>query len=344
MSELDEQRVVDALRAYTGGLTVTDQEIITAESRLRDRLEPPSHRRRLVILAAAVAAVLLVGFFVSQAFDWNQESAPPADTPSSPADTLKDALQADAYDVGTAHSFAGVQPTAQDMAGFWMLRLPFSSVMLVDADGDWLMGAPTHPAVFGTSTLAGETWTRRHDERSQCNDNAVRGLFQAWRAALAPDGSLRLEQTGGNPTCTPADNFEVWDRLVPGAPVADYLLAVTQDVAWQAAPVSFRWQGLYVAPATGHVLDVADDGTYRYHDTLTESSLVAADHGELGIDNAGSAGSCVGGSFTGNAEVAQLPGVTGYVGSYDAVRVTTTTNNCASGVAEEDVWVKVFNY
>jgi hypothetical protein len=343
MTQMDEQRVIDALRAYTGGLTVTDQEIITAESRLRDRLEPPSPRRRLVILAAAVAAVLVVGFFLSRAIDWDQESAQPVDTPSSPADSLKETLQADAYDLGVTDFTAGTQPTAQDMAGFWLLREPYVGLMFVDADGDWLMGgAPTDPGVFGPSTLVADTWTRRHDERSQCgNDNVGSGLFQSWRAAVAADGSLRLEQTGGEPTCTPADSREVWDRVTPGLPVADYLLAATQEADWQAAPRSFGWQGLYVAPATGHVLEARDDETYRYYDSLTDASLVAADRGELFADGERSSGSCAGGEFAGTVEVAQLPGVTGYVGSYDAVRFDTKSHSCDSGITAQDVWVNV---
>lgn len=337
MIQRDEERVIGALRALTGGLTVTDQDINAAESRLMESLEPPSPRRRLVILAAALATVLVVGYFVAQAINREEASAPPAHTPSSPADSLKAALQADAYDLDSAEFTTGAQPTAQDLAGFWLLREPFIAALLVDGGGHWWMGRPTD-GFGGTSTLTGDTWTRRLDANmcDQPNDFSL-----PWQAAIASDSSLHLMFTGNQNVCTPADDREVWDRVTPGSAVADYLLAVTQEADWHAAPVSFRWQGLFVAPATGHVLEVTDDGNYRYYDTLTDASLVAADRGELGVDSSGTTGSCSGGSFRGSLEVALLPGVADYVGSYDAVRVTPTADSCVSGVAAEDVWVNV---
>jgi hypothetical protein len=332
MIQRDEQRVIDALRVFNGGLTVTDQDITVAESRLRKELEPPSPRRRLILLAAAVAAVLVVGFFVSQAIDGRESSTPPADKPS-PASTLKKALQANAYNLGSEDFTAGAQPTAQDLAGFWLLREPFNAPLIVDADGGWSIGLPPQAGWGGSSTLTGNTWARRFSH-TECDQ--PRGFTLPWHAAIASDGSLRLMFTGSQNVCTPADDREVWDRVTPGSPVADYLVAVSQEADWQKAPLSFRWQGVYVAPATGHVLAVTDDETYRYYDNLTDAPLTAAEQGD-----SGSIGSCGGGPFTGTVEVAQIPGVADYVGSYDAVRMTSTSS-CVSGVAAEDAWVKVF--
>ena len=56
MNERDELRVIEALQALSGGLTVTEQDIINAGGELRDRLEPPSPRRRLPLLVAAAVA------------------------------------------------------------------------------------------------------------------------------------------------------------------------------------------------------------------------------------------------------------------------------------------------
>lgn len=339
MIQRDEQRVIDALQAFTGGLTVTDQDIITAASRVRESVEPTSPRRRLVIVAAAVAAVLAAGFFIAQAIEGREDSAPPADSPSSPADTFKAAVEADAYN--SADFTAGAQPTVQDLAGFWLLREPYFFSMFVDGDGDWWLGSPRVSGVFGQSTLVGDTWTRRHADNSECAKAEERAFYQAWRAALATDGSLRLELTGGDPNCTPADAREVWDRVTPGSPVGEYLLATTQAADWQEAPRTFRWQGLYVAPATGHVLEVADDGTYRYYDAFKDTSLNAADRGEIYVEDSQTRMSCAGGSFNANlVEVAQLPGVDGYVGSFDAVRVAAS-ETCSSGVSAQSVWVKL---
>ena len=162
----------------------------------------------------------------------------------------------------------------------------------------------------------------------------------SWRAALAQDGSLRLQLTKGENVCTPAEDREVWDRVDAGSPVGDYLLAVTEGADWQAAP-SYLWLGLYVAPETGHVLEVADNGTYRYYETLDTASMVAADRGELDTASGTTTGSCRSGSFSGDAEVAQVPGVKGYVSAYDAVRITNATGSCASGIAEQGVWVNI---
>lgn len=224
MNERDEQRVIEALRELTGGLTVTEQDINTAEARLKDRLEPPSPRRRLVVLAAAVAAVLAAGLVISQTIDLNDDAAPPAGTPPSPADSLRAALQADAYALPSADFTAGAHPTAQDLTGFWLLRAPYNSPMFVDGNGGWSAGTPTAPFMSGTSTLAGDTWTRRLGDRGACaQDAGLVGFSQPWRAALAHDGSLRAELTIDDTTCTPAEGREVWDRVGPGSPVADYL-------------------------------------------------------------------------------------------------------------------------
>ena len=340
MMQPDEQRVIDALQAFTGGLIVTDQDITLAESRLRENLEPPPPRRRLVILAAAVVAVLVAGFFAAQAIGGREGSAPPAHTPSSPADTLKEALDAHAYNLGADAFTAGARPSAQDMAGFWMLREPYYFLMFVDGDGDWWMGSPRAAGAFGHSTLSGDTWTRQHDDRSECVTADGRGFSQAWRTTLAADGSLHLIQTGGEPTCTPADDKEVWDRVTPGSPVADYLRATAEEADWQPAPRSFRWQGVYVSPETGHVIEVADDASYRFYDTFTDAALVAADRGQLWLDDETTA-TCAGGTFTATSvEVAQLAGVAGYIGSFDAVRLHTS-RSCESGFGSEEVWVNV---
>ena len=344
MTDSDERRVIEALRAFTGGLTVTDQDITTAESRLKESFEPPhSPRRGLVILAAAVAAVLVVGFFVSQAIDRHEDSAPPAANPSSPAEALEAALQADAYDLDSEAFGAGALPTAGDMAGFWLLREPFSAPLLLDGNGDWRIGFSAGAAWHGTSALDGDTWTRRHDDSTGCaEENGVSHFSHSWRTALAQDGSLRLQLTRGINVCTPAEDREVWDRVAPGSPVSDYLVAATKEADWHAAPRTLRWLGLYVAPGTGHVLEVADDGTYRYYDSLSDVSR-ATDHGELGVDGRQTEGSCAGGRFSGTAETTQLPGVPDYVGSYDAFRLDITMNTCESSIGNETVWVHVFS-
>jgi hypothetical protein len=341
MNVREERRVIDALRAYTGGLTVTDQDINVAENRFRESVEPPAPRRRLVILAVAAAAVLVVGFFAVRAIGSDPDSAPPADKPSGPAEVLTAALQAHPYRLGIEQFTTGASPTLEDLAGFWMLRQPYGAPLIVEGDGDWLMGFPSGPAWFGTSAVNGDTWTRRHDDGTGCaQENGLAHFAHTWRAALAQDGSLRLRLTDGPNVCTPAEEREVWDRVAPGAPVADYLLAVTKDADWKAAPASYRWFGLYVAPATGHLLDVREDGTYQYYDALTGASIVPADRGELQFADGRTTVSCAGSPSTAGTEFARLPAVTGYLAAHDAVRFTSS--GCATGPTTEQAWVRVF--
>jgi hypothetical protein len=350
VNERDELRVIEALQTLTGGLTVTEEDIITATGRLRDRLEPPSPRRRLPILVAAAAALLgMIGYVAFQAIDRDGNAAPPVDKPAhGPADDLKAALQADAYGLLNGRFVAGARPTSQDLAGFWLLRAPYSFVISVDRNGSWLAGVPATPDGWGTSTLTGRTWILRMDAQSPWGgcvaDNALRhnpnGPSQSRRVALARDGSLHAQLSDA--VCTPAEDREVWDRVGPGSPVADYLLAAAQQAEWQAAPERFRWNGLYVSPETGHLLVVDKTGSYRYYDALPSASS-SADRGTLESTGEGTmAGSCAGGHFSGNLETARIPAVDGYLLPFDAIRITTTMDGCAS-IAAQDIWVDLYS-
>lgn len=343
MNVRDEQRVIDALRAYTGGITVTDQDINLAESRFRETVEPPAPRRRLVVLAVAAAAVLVAGFFAVRAIDRPESSPAPAHTPSSPADHLQAALQADAYGLSTEDFTTGAQPTLQDLAGFWMLRDPYGAPMYVGSDGRWQMGSLKDSSWGGTSSLTASTWTRHLDDSTGCAEEHGQPHFShAWRAAIAQDGSLRLQLTRGLNVCTPAEEREVWDRVGRGSPIADYLLTVSRSARWQAAPSSYRWLGLYLAPRTGHLLEVSEDGTYQYYDTLTGAPLLPAVAGELRSTGSTTTGSCPGGSFSGKVEHTRIPGVDGYVAAVDAVRIAGATSGCDADVAAEGTWVNIF--
>jgi len=344
VTERDERHVIEALQALTGGLIVTEDDIIEATGRLQDRLEPPSPRRRLLLLVAGVAAaVVLIGYVALQAIDRHGDASPPANPPThSPAADLKAALQADAYAIPAGRFTTGARPTYPQLAGLWLLRPPYSFAMFVARDGDWRMDSPTATGAFGTSRLAGHRLTRRLDDRSGCaRSQPLVGHSTSWGAALARDGSLRLQLRNTPGTCTPADDREVWDRVDPGSPVASYLVAAANDVEWQAAPGQFKWERVYVAPKTGHVLEVTPDGHYRYYDAL-RVRLDAADRGELQSHPGGEVrGSCAGGDFSGILQVARIPSVAGYVFPHDAIRIRTSTTGCASGVAEEGVWVSL---
>jgi hypothetical protein len=338
MNERDELRVIEALQALTGGLTVTEQDIIDAGGELRDRMEPPAPRRRLaLVVAAAVALIGLIGYIAFQAVDRDGHAAPPVDKPHTPADDLKSALQAGAYDLSTEEFTAGARPDYQDLAGVWLLRAPFGFTMFVESDGGWRTGLPSRPWVYGDSTLNGATWRQRVHVPGDCIQPS-----HPWTAGLAADGSLRLELKLPNSDCTPADNREVWDRVAPGSPVADYLLATAKDADWRGAPEPFKGRGLYVSPKTGHLLEVDKAGVYRYYDDVTGARLTSADHGQLDFASSTLTGTCAGGSFSGRFETARIPGVNRYVDAYPAIRIDTAKDGCRS--IARGIWVNVLRY
>ena len=340
MTTQEEQRVIEALQALTGGLTVTEQETLESHGRLQSRLEPYSPRRRLIALSAAAAAVVVaVGLIAFVVVDRDDKSSPaPATPPDTPAKALARSLQSDAYALSDVNFLAGQAPTRETLAGLWLLRAFYDPVALVvDGDGDWSQGAVVHPAT-GPSTLAGDIWTRRVAGSPDCGDN---GLLP-WQGALAADGSLRLEYAGTVNSCTPADNREVWDRVGPGSPIGQYLVAIAADVDWQA-PVDWSWEGMYVAPETGFVLDIHADGNYSFYKDLTAREPVAADQGkqDLALEPGTISATCSGGRFAGTFEVGKTPEVADYVFALPVARITPTENGCASGVADQIVWVKL---
>ena len=336
MNDRDERRVIEALQALTGGLTVTEEDIVTARGRLQDHLEPPSPRRRLTLLVVAAAALLVaIGYVAVQAIDRDGNAAPPVDKPQhTPADDLRSALQADTYALPPGQFTAGAGPSHRDLAGFWLLRDPYGFTMYVERDGSWRMGPLSRPWIHGDSTLSGTTWTRRLADRSGCDQPS-----HPWRTGLGADGSLRLDLKLHSATCTPADNREVWDRVAPGSPIADYLLASAQAVEWQTPPDEIAWRGLYVSPETGHLLEVTRAGRYHYYDTTTGPRLAAADRGEVELASGTVTGSCTEGSFSGRVHTGRIPGVDGYIQPYRAIRIATSRDGCAS--IAEGTWVKV---
>ena len=335
MNQRDEQRVIDALQAFTGGLTVTENDMLIAGRNLKDNLEPPRPRRRLAMVAVAAAAALVAGFVIFEVVnaDNDPDAVKPAQT-QTPAEVLISALESHAYSVPVDESGAGTPSTVEQLAGFWLLR-PFRDVtlpMLVTGNGSYSLGLD---GITGASTLSGSTWVRQLGPHAGCPRT------QSFTTAIAADGSLRAEVAPADNTCTVTDGVEVWDPVAPGSPVADYLRAMAGEADWRDTSVPLGQHGVYVAPSTGHVLVVADNGRYRYYDSLTADKLVPADQGELESDAGTVSGSCSGGNFSGRLETAPIPGVGGLLAGSTAIRITADTDSCASNVATEGVWVRV---
>jgi hypothetical protein len=288
-----------------------------------------------VAVAAAVALVAGIVIFEAINSDDDTDAIQPAQT-QTPAETLTATLEADAYSIPVGEADGGAPPTAEQLAGLWLLR-PFGDAgltlpMLVDGNGSYRLGAN---GMSGASTLSGSTWLRQIGSHSGCPQT------QSFTTAIATDSSLRAQVAPDDNTCTVTDGLEVWDPVAPGTPVADYLRATTGDANWQPTSASSRLQGHYVAPDTGHLLVVTDNGRYRYYDSLTADELVVADRGELASDPGTVSGSCTGGSFSGRLETAPIPGVDDLLAESTAIRITADTDSCASKVATEGTWVRV---
>jgi len=347
MNTPEELRVVEALKALAGGLPVTEQDIITGGARLRSNLEPPKPTRRLAVVAAAAVAVLIAGVTAAVVADRNH-AAPPVDQgPPTPAEMLAATLQSDAYDGSEAEFLAGEVPTRESLAGLWLSRrgydhadrfLTLSYNMFIERDGDWYFGHVEEPFDSGTSRLVGDTWTRRTTSESS---GSCTGESYPWRASLADDGSLHLAFLGtrvavpatpapgpATNTCGAAFEREVWDPVGPGSPLADFWLASAADVVWQTREdwSSSDAASVYVAPGTGYVLSIFDDGSYAYYDDLVTGQLVPSCSGEL---------------LSGSVEVAQTPQVPGYFADAQVLRFSTTEAGCASAVAGQGLWVRL---
>jgi hypothetical protein len=307
-------------------------------------------RRRTTLIGTGAAAAVFVGggvYGVAQ-IDRDAGSQPPItkqptqSSESSPAaEDLQAALAADAYGSAASDFNDGPTPSSQGLAGLWLLRAPYGPApLVVDGDGDWGYGLfPGPDAVGGSSTLDGRTWTRNF--ASPCS-----GISKLpWRASIAGDGSLHLDFRGQTNVCTPADDREVWDRLVPGpSPVMDFLRETSDQIDWRA-PAKWQWAGTYVDPATGHVLDIGEDGSYRYLSAVTGDQLAPTRRGVLDPEDAtqpgAMSGSCGDGSFTASYEVGQTPAVAGYLLPHDAVKITPVGEACSHDIGAARIWVKV---
>lgn len=356
MNEIEEQRVIEALRAISGGFTVTDHDIIEAGARMQDNLHGRKPRMNRAAIAVAAAVLLVVGIATFDALRGSEKAASPepANQPPTPAEILDAALQDDPYDLPDKEFLAGTTPTRQDLAGLWLLSLDHEGLevddfrpapMYVDANGRWRIGAPTEPMGFGTSTLNGANWERALDARSRCaQNNALVGATQPTTVALASDGSLHLKLAHGEIECTLLEKREVWNRLAPGTPLTNYLYGVAWRLEWDAwdPNAAEALQGTWFDPETGHMLIVDPSGHYEYFTDLTVPTLLAKDKGTIDVASTGEfSATCQGGMFAGRLEASQTPGAGGHVPRLDAMRFLSRAGVCGSTVADENAWLKL---
>lgn len=342
MNEIEEQRVIEALRAITGGLAVTEQDIVDAGNRMQHNLKAPKPPRRTpFVLAVAAVVALIAGLGLYAVIKGNDsgEDLAPANQPT-PAQALRDRLDATAYQLSFEAFTQGKPATAADMTGAFLLRPDGPEareggiLVRVEADGDWSYG---FPGLNAGSSFAPGTWTQRFTEDGECApDTGAPPLVHGWTTAVAGDGSVHLKLTAGPNVCTVGENYEVWDRLAPGSPVQDYLEAEVDAIAW-APHTGSQLSGIYYAPATGQLLEVFD-GEFLFY---TSADLSAEDDGQLSVVSDALTGSCTGGEFSAQVESGMIPAVPGLLAGVQAVRLTPTGGSCASGVSDQAVWLRL---
>lgn len=366
MNEVDERRVIDALQAISGGLTVTDQDLREAQARLHEQIPPDPTRRHTAVTAIVAAAAVVAGVIGVMEVTARNDTTPPSpagrtlEKPAAAAVTLANALDGDAYEGPREDFLAGRPPTQDDVEGLWLLRRPFSAPMVFDAKGNWSLGAPSDPWVGGPYSIRGSSLSRDVLVDYKCSEGP-RPFRLSWAAAMADEGSLRLQFTGQLNRCTPADDREVWDRLLPGpSPLADYFREVSTTIGWEPAEVteiSKSFDGfevglgedLYYDPRSGHLLEVLTQGRYRYYDDperfVVEGTTLPADEGRLttsqGAETVNLEGTCRGGRFTATLMSGTTPEVDGIAVELHALQVTPTSDGCTSGIAAERVWLRL---
>lgn len=352
MTELDERRVVEALRTIPGDLAVTDRDLEQALARLHEELPLRSHRRRTAVAAIAATAAVAAGLLGVAEVTERDDAAPvgptgqarESDTPSAAA--LIETLGTTGYSGSGDEFLGGPPPSREDVVGLWLLRQPFPNLIVFDADGRWRVGSTFDPWAGGRYSLEGDALTRTVST-GDCGRRE--GLSLPWAAGMAADGSLRLRFTGVLNTCTPADDREVWDRLAPGrSPVRDYLIEATAALTWQLDGFTVN-EGLYFAPRTGNLLEIFRDGRFRFHDFPDEVRLGALDSvaeaGRLTTDHTQGAttvhGTCRQGDFSVTAMRGRIPEVPGIIADMEALRFTASRGDCSTGIAAGETWVRL---
>jgi hypothetical protein len=291
MSGYDEQRVIDALQAITGGITVTDNDVLDARDRLEKNLTPAPKRRRMV-LAAVAAAVLLVAWVTVASLTGNkQDSAPPPVAPPPAPDLWLE---------------GGTPPTAESMAGIWQQRSgTFTQVLVVQADGtfayDWegtdLGGSPGWHETLDEPPMSGSFELDGYQFSTKVYRNQL-DWTPAWAQALMPDDTLHTVNT--SPGADPAPS--TWERVEPVRSRAFDSAAPAQG--WTAPVKDTDLVGVWLPAASGQELVVINpDGGYAYYPDgnvgaghPTDSGGWALDGRQLVLTSDGDAGSCAKGA------------------------------------------------
>lgn len=247
----EERRVIEALQSHTGGLTVTEHDILDAQLAYRETLErpAPSPVRPPLLIAVAAVLALVIGFAAFRAVVGDESSTPPVTNGSEPEEL--------------AEYLAGSDPTHELLAGVWsfdsfLVRFSADGEIRVDNRGLLL----TDPGVVGTYTIAGDLIT----VNGTGGIAGCSGEQWAMRASLPAPGTLHTVATlSGVEACTslPDERVTLRQVLPPSSEVLAELEAAEENLS-AIAPVRDAAQlfGDWVARDGRYLLELSAGGGY----------------------------------------------------------------------------------
>ena len=271
MSSIEERFARD-IAAVTGGVVVTESELLEARKAVTDRIEGRRQHRRLRNLAVAAAAAVLVGAVGATAFlTLGGDDDPSGFAERSPG--LSDA---------EVQYLSGSAPTAQLLAGVWRLdngqtQLRFGENGTVQLDDRGRLFSA--PRITGTYAIDSDliTMTFANDLQRKCAGSQL-----ALRASLPEAGRLRFIRQGTSAACVPVPPSRgALEQLIPTSPVMSQFRNSTEP-GWQALPSTNALYGVWLAEGGGHLLELDPGGGYY----IADNSAQVVDQGQWSLRNA----------------------------------------------------------
>jgi hypothetical protein len=245
-----EELLARDIAAVTGGVVVTDSELLEARKAVNERIQRSRIGVGTIAAAAAAVAVLVaagVGAFLMLGDD-NQASQPATGPDDSDPDTA---------------FLTGAAPTSQLIKGVWrvdngkiLLKLGADGSVRFDDQGTLF----SHPATTGTYAIDGNVITVTTTQSAQ---QSCVGTTYAMRASLPKVGALRFissQATASACSPLPVGRGEL-ERVLPTAASLAELVRST-DPGWKPLSGKGTLYGIWLAERGGHVLEMDPDGAY----------------------------------------------------------------------------------
>ncbi|MCZ3385766.1 MAG: hypothetical protein LH630_02060 [Actinomycetia bacterium] len=320
-----EERLARDISAITGGVVVTESDLVNARETLEDRIRVKRRRdrgRTLAVIAAAAVVIPILGVAAYQTLD-GSESAPPVNSvPTSPSGY-------DAFLKGSA-------PTPDLLEGAWrvdngyvLVRFAAPNVVSFDDTGR-LFGSP---GVQGTYEIAGDVITVSVDSGLA----GCAGQTFDMRASLPKPGAMRFVlPTAGLSSCMSVAGRGDMEKLLPTSnSVAEFDITTdTTKADWSPPVNAAALHGDWMAEGGGYLMEINPSGSYYVADESGEPiddgqwSLRGTD---LTLTSSATSRDCAGGDRLVWGDLGQF--ITGTTG----MRGTSVQNTCGGAWASK-VW------